>query len=71
VLAHAIGHHTAFLRGGAHHQAELAVAVPLRLGQVREVLEQARLTRVLAARDLEVTRLRGAFLKDLPVTVRR
>jgi outer membrane protein TolC len=37
------------------------------LQQSRTQYEQARLNRVLAARDLEVARLRVALLKDLPV----
>jgi outer membrane protein TolC len=47
------------------------ISTQVELLQSRTQYEQARLNRVLAARDLEVARLRVAFLKDLPVTVRR
>ena len=43
------------------------ISTQVELQQSRTQLEQARLNRVLAARDLEVARLRVAFLKDLPV----
>ena len=43
------------------------ISTQVELQQSRTQYEQARLNRVLAARDLEVARLRMAFLKDLPV----
>ena len=43
------------------------LSTSLELTQVRVQLEQARLQRVIAARDLEVARLRLALLKDLPL----
>ena len=43
------------------------ISTQVELQQSRTQYEQARLNRVLAARDLEVARLRVAFLKDLPV----
>jgi outer membrane protein TolC len=43
------------------------ISTQVELQQSRTQLEQARSNRVLAARDLEVARLRLAFLKDLPV----
>ena len=43
------------------------ISTQAELQQSRTQYEQARLTRVLAARDLEVARLRMALLKDLPV----
>lgn len=43
------------------------LSTSLELTQVRVQLEQARLQRVTAARDLEVARLRLALLKDLPL----
>jgi outer membrane protein TolC len=46
------------------------ISTQVELQQSRTQLEQARLNRVLAARDLEVARLRLAFLKDLPVKAR-
>ncbi|MFI5310757.1 MAG: TolC family protein [Gemmatimonadales bacterium] len=46
------------------------ISTQVELLQSRTQLEQARLNRVLAARDLEVARLRLAFLKDLPVRAR-
>ena len=44
------------------------ISTQVELQQSRTQYEQARLNRVLAARDLEVARLRVAFLKDLPVS---
>jgi outer membrane protein TolC len=46
------------------------ISTQVELEQSRTQLEQARLNRVLAARDLEMARLRLAFLKDLPVGAR-
>ena len=43
------------------------ISTQVELQQSRTQYEQARLNRVLAARDLEVARLRLALLKDLPV----
>lgn len=43
------------------------VSTQVELLQSRTQYEQARVNRVTAARDLEVARLRVAFLKDLPV----
>ena len=43
------------------------ISTQVELQQSRTQYEQARLNRVLAARDLEVARLRVALLKDLPV----
>ena len=43
------------------------LSTSLELTQVRVQLEQARLQRVTAARDLEIARLRLALLKDLPL----
>ncbi len=43
------------------------ISTQLELTEVRVQLEQARLQRVNAARDLEVARLRLALLKDLPL----
>ena len=43
------------------------VSIQLELTEVRVQLEQARLQRVNAARDLEVAKLRLALLKDLPL----
>lgn len=43
------------------------ISTAIELTQVRVQLEQARLQRVNAARDLEVARLRLALLKDLPI----
>jgi outer membrane protein TolC len=43
------------------------ISTQVELEQSRTQYEQARLNRVLAARDLEVARLRMALLKDLPV----
>jgi outer membrane protein len=43
------------------------ISTQIELTQVRVQLEQARLQRVNAARDLEMARLRLAFLKDLPL----
>ena len=43
------------------------VSTQVELLQARTQYEQARVNRVTAARDLEVARLRVAFLKDLPV----
>ena len=43
------------------------ISTAIELTQVRVQLEQARLQRVNAARDLEVARLRLALLKDLPL----
>ncbi len=47
------------------------ISTEVELQQSRTQYEQARLNRVLAARDLEVARLRVALLKDLPVAPRR
>jgi outer membrane protein TolC len=47
------------------------ISTEVELQQSRTQYEQARLNRVLAARDLEVARLRVALLKDLPVAARR
>jgi outer membrane protein TolC/plasmid stabilization system protein ParE len=44
------------------------ISTQVELQQSRTQYEQARLNRVLAARDLEVARLRMALLKDLPVS---
>jgi outer membrane protein len=44
------------------------ISTQVELQQSRTQYEQARLNRVLAARDLEVARLRVALLKDLPVS---
>ncbi len=44
------------------------ISTQLELTESRVQLEQARLQRVNAARDLEVARLRLALLKDLPLT---
>ena len=61
--------------GRAYRIAEVrqqeGISTQVELLQARTQYEQARLNRVLAARDLEVARLRVAFLKDLPVSVRR
>ena len=43
------------------------ISTQVELQQSRTQYEQARLNRVLAARDLEVARLRVALLKDLPI----
>ncbi|MBX7119355.1 MAG: TolC family protein [Gemmatimonadaceae bacterium] len=43
------------------------ISTQLELTEVRVQLEQARLQRVNAARDLEIARLRLALLKDLPL----
>lgn len=43
------------------------IGTQVELQQARTQYEQARLNRVIAARDLEVARLRIALLKDLPV----
>lgn len=43
------------------------VSIQLELTEMRVQLEQARLQRVNAARDLEVAKLRLALLKDLPL----
>lgn len=43
------------------------ISTQVELQQSRTQYEQARLNRVLAARDVEVARLRVALLKDLPV----
>lgn len=43
------------------------ISTQVELQQSRTQYEQARLNRVLAARDLEVARLRVAFIKNLPV----
>jgi outer membrane protein TolC len=43
------------------------ISTQVELQQSRTQYEQAQLNRVLAARDLEVARLRLALLKDLPV----
>lgn len=43
------------------------ISTPLELTEARVQLEQARLQRVNAARDLELARLRLALLKDLPL----
>lgn len=44
------------------------ISTQLELTEVRVQLEQARLQRVNAARDLELAKLRLALLKDLPLT---
>lgn len=44
------------------------ISTQVELQQARTQYEQARLNRVLAAKDLEVARLRVALLKDLPLT---
>jgi len=44
------------------------ISTQVELTEVRVQLEQARLQRVNAARDLELARLRLALLKDLPLT---
>lgn len=44
------------------------ISTQLELTEVRVQLEQARLQRVNAARDLEVAKLRLALLKDLPLS---
>jgi outer membrane protein len=44
------------------------ISTQVELQQSRTQYEQARLNRVLAARDLEVARLRLALLKDLPLS---
>ena len=44
------------------------ISTQVELLQARTQYEQARVNRVTAARDLEVARLRVAFLKDLPVS---
>ncbi len=44
------------------------ISTQIELTEVRVQLEQARLQRVNAARDLEMARLRLALLKDLPLT---
>ena len=44
------------------------ISTQLELTEVRVQLEQARLQRVTAARDLEVAKLRLALLKDLPLS---
>jgi outer membrane protein TolC len=44
------------------------ISTQVELLQARTQYEQARLNRVLAAKDLEVARLRVALLKDLPLT---
>ncbi|MFI5233015.1 MAG: TolC family protein [Gemmatimonadales bacterium] len=43
------------------------ISTQVELQQSRTQYEQARLNRVLAARDLEVARLRVVFIRDLPV----
>ena len=43
------------------------ISTQVELLQSRTQYEQARVNRVTAARDLEVARLRVAFLKDLPL----
>jgi outer membrane protein TolC len=43
------------------------ISTQVELQQSRTQYEQARLNRVLAARDLAVAQLRVAFIKDLPV----
>jgi outer membrane protein TolC len=47
------------------------ISTQVELQQSRTQYEQARTNRVTAARDLEVARLRVAFLKDLPVSAPR
>ena len=44
------------------------ISTTIELTEVRVQLEQARLQRVTAARDLEVAKLRLALLKDLPLS---
>ncbi|HVZ48192.1 MAG TPA: TolC family protein [Gemmatimonadaceae bacterium] len=57
--------------GKAYSIAEVrqreGISTEVELQQARTQYEQARLNRVLAARDLEVARLRVALLKDLPL----
>jgi outer membrane protein len=57
--------------GRAYRIAEVrqqeGISTQVELLQARTQYEQARLNRVLAARDLEVARLRVALLKDLPL----
>ena len=57
--------------GRAYRIAEVrqqeGISTQVELLQARTQCEQARLNRVLAARDLEVARLRVALLKDLPL----
>ena len=43
------------------------ISTQVELQQSRTQFEQARLNRVLAAKELEVARLRVALLKDLPL----
>ncbi len=45
------------------------ISTQIELTEVRVQLEQARLQRVIAARDLEMARLRLALLKDLPLSL--
>ena len=56
----------------AHAIAEVrfreGISTQLELTETRVQLEQARLQRVTAARDLEMAKLRLALLKDLPLT---
>ena len=58
--------------GKAYSIAEVrqreGISTEVELEQARTQYAQARLNRVLAARDLEVARLRVALLKDLPLT---
>jgi outer membrane protein len=44
------------------------ISTQVELQQARTQYEQARLNRVIAAKDLEVARMRVALLKDLPLT---
>ena len=57
----------------AYEIAELryrqGISSQLELDDIRLALQQARLNRAQAARDLQVTRIRVALLKDLPITV--
>jgi outer membrane protein TolC len=51
----------------AEVRAQEGISTQVELQQARTQYEQARLNRVIAARDLEVARLRVAMLKDLPL----
>ena len=51
----------------AEVRAQEGISTQVELQQSRTQYEQARLNRVMAARDLEVARLRVALLKDLPL----
>lgn len=51
----------------AEVRAQEGISTQVELQQARTQYEQARLNRVIAARDLEVAQLRVALLKDLPL----